>query len=372
MKLFKIVVTGGPSAGKTTAMSWIQNAFTKLGYTVLFVPETATEFITGGVAPWTCGTNLDYQIVQMRLQLEKERLFEQAARTMRAEKILLVCDRGALDNKAYMNEEEYAAVLKDCGQTEEQLLHRYDAVFHLVTAAKGAEQFYTMENNAARYESVENAARVDDLLIAAWQGHPHLRVIDNTVDFDRKLRRLIGEIRAFLGEPDAYGAERKFLIAYPDPRWLEKLGQDRRVEIEQAYLPTVNDERLRIRKWEENGQASYYKTRRRQVNGKRLEVEERLTHRGYQEMMEEAGEDVHPLRKTRYSLHYDGQFLKLDLYPFWQDRAVVKIELSEENAAVNLPPELTLIREVTDDKAYKDYMLAETRPGEEEETKSEE
>ena len=55
MEITKIVITGGPCAGKTTAMSWIQSNFTKLGYTVLFVPETATELITGGVAPWTCG-----------------------------------------------------------------------------------------------------------------------------------------------------------------------------------------------------------------------------------------------------------------------------------------------------------------------------
>lgn len=59
MNIHKIVITGGPCAGKTTAMSWIQNAFTKRGYRVLFVPETATELITGGVAPWTCGTNLE-------------------------------------------------------------------------------------------------------------------------------------------------------------------------------------------------------------------------------------------------------------------------------------------------------------------------
>ena len=59
MEISKIVITGGPCAGKSTAMSWIQNAFTQLGYTVLFVPETATELITGGVAPWTCGTNAE-------------------------------------------------------------------------------------------------------------------------------------------------------------------------------------------------------------------------------------------------------------------------------------------------------------------------
>ena len=358
MKLTKIVITGGPSAGKTTAMSWVQNAFSKLGYTVLFVPETATEFITGGVAPWTCGTNLDYQKVQMTLQLEKERLFEQAARTMRADKILIVCDRGAIDNRSYMNDEEFAAVLRDCGKTEEELLLGYDAVFHLVSAAKGAEEFYTYANNAARYETVSQAVELDDRLIAAWKGHPHHYVIDNSVELREKLKNLIAAIRHFLGEPDPFEIERKFLIETPDLAWLESLPGCRRVEIEQCYLPTVSDERLRIRKWVENGQAIYYKTRRRWVNGHRIEVEERLTQRAYLEMLQEAGPETQPLRKTRYSINYDGQLLKLDLYPFWQDQAVVKIELSEDDGEVRLPPELKLIREVTGEREYKDYALA--------------
>lgn len=43
----RIVITGGPCAGKTTAMSWIQNAFTEKGYLVLFVDETATQLSRG-------------------------------------------------------------------------------------------------------------------------------------------------------------------------------------------------------------------------------------------------------------------------------------------------------------------------------------
>ena len=186
-KIHKIVLTGGPCAGKTTGMSWIQNAFVKLGYRVLFVPETATELITGGVAPDTCGTNLTYQLCQMHLQLEKERVFEAAARSMAGEKILIVCDRGALDNKAYMTGEEFAQVLAGLGTNEIELRDNYDAVFHLVTAAKGAEEFYTTANNAARRETPEEAAALDDKLISAWTGHPHLRVIDNSSNFEDKM-----------------------------------------------------------------------------------------------------------------------------------------------------------------------------------------
>ncbi len=195
----KIVITGGPCAGKTTAMEWIQEAFTQRGFKVLFVPETATELITGGVAPWTCGTNCEYQKCQMKLQLEKEKLFHQAATTMPEEKILIVCDRGALDNRAYMNDEEFSEVLKTIGKTEEELRSGYDAVFHLITAAKGETEFYTTANNSARTETVEEAALMDDKLIAAWTGHPYFKMIAHSHEFEDKMHRLIAEISTFLG-----------------------------------------------------------------------------------------------------------------------------------------------------------------------------
>ena len=247
MEITKIVITGGPCAGKTTAMSWIQSNFTKLGYTVLFVPETATELITGGVTPWTCGSNVDYQKCQMKLQLEKEKIFAQGAATMPVEKVLIVCDRGALDNKAYMTDLDFSCVLKAVGCNEVELRDNYDAVFHLVTAAKGAEKFYTTANNAARTETVEQAAALDDKLIAAWTGHPHLRIIDNASDFEDKLKRLIAEISSFLGEPEPYEIERKFLIEYPDVSALEKLPNCQRVEIIQTYLTAPDGEESRVR-----------------------------------------------------------------------------------------------------------------------------
>lgn len=302
MDITKIVITGGPCAGKTTAMSWIQSHFTKMGYRVLFVPETATELITGGVAPWTCGTNAEYQKCQMKLQLEKEKIFQQAAATMPVEKILIVCDRGALDNKAYMDELEFTCVLDSLGCNEVELRDNYDAVFHLVTAAKGAEQFYTTANNTARTETVEQAAALDDKLISAWTGHPHLRIIDNATDFENKLKRLMVEISSFLGEPEPLEIERKFLIEYPDVDALEKLPNCQRVEIIQTYLTAPEGEETRVRQRGIDGNYIYFQTTKRLVTDvKRVEVERRLSKDEYLRLLMEADPACRPIRKTRYA-----------------------------------------------------------------------
>ena len=363
MDVTKIVLTGGPCAGKTTALSWIQNAFSDLGYRVLFVPETATELITGGVTPGTCGRNLDFQICQMRLQLEKERVFEYAASTMRDEKLLIVCDRGAMDNRAYMSDLEFSQVLEALGTDEIQLRDSYDAVFHMVTAAKGAEKFYTTANNEARSETPEQAAALDDRLIAAWTGHPHLRVIDNSTDFNDKLKRLIAEIRSFLGEPEPMEIERKFLIEYPDLRWLESLPNCRKVDIIQTYLTTRPGDELRVRQRGENGSYIYFKTLKRRITDTvRTEIEQRLSQKEYLRLLMDADPEKRPIRKTRWCLTWENQYFEIDVYPFWKDRAIVELELADEQAEIRFPKELKVIREVTDDPAYQNSALAAARP----------
>ena len=203
MSITKIVITGGPCAGKTTAMSRVQKEFTQRGYRVLFIPETATELKTGGISAETCGSVTEFQRALMHLQLYKEEVFEEAAAVMDDRKILIVCDRGVMDGKVYMEEREFARALKDLGANETEMRDRYDAVFHLVTAAKGASDHYTTENNAVRTETPEEAAILDDKLISAWTGHPHLYLIDATENFEDKMRRLIDEIASFLGETEA-------------------------------------------------------------------------------------------------------------------------------------------------------------------------
>ena len=229
----------------------------------------------------------------------------------------------------------------------------------MVTAARGAEQFYTRENNKARYESVSEAVALDARLVASWEKHPHLRIIDNSVDFNHKLRRLIAEIRLALGEPEPLEIERKFLVAYPDVQWLASMPDCRRVEISQMFLPAKEGEELRIRRREENGSTIYYKTLKRRVaEHKRIEIEERLTQGEYLSLMMDAEPGARPLNKTRYCLTYEGQYFEIDLYPFWRDRALVEIELSDRDDEIRMPEGLKVIREVTGDPAYKNAALA--------------
>lgn len=359
MKISKIVITGGPCAGKTTAMNWVQNAFTNRGYMVLFVPETATELISGGVAPWTCSSNGEYQKCQLRLQNEKEKIFEYAARTMNSEKILIVCDRGALDNKAYMNDAEFAAALDYIGSNEIEQRDSYDAVFHLVTAAKGAVEFYTTANNNARTETPEQAAALDDKLIAAWTGHPHLRIIDNSTGFEEKMKRLISEISFFLGEPLPFEIERKFLIEYPDLKALEAMPNCQKVEISQTYLKSEGDEEVRIRQRGSHGHYLYYEARKRPVSSmKRIEIERRLSQEEYLARLMDADPEKRPIRKDRYCFTDNNQYFEVDVYPFWKDQAILEIELSDPEDEIRFPEFLKLIREVTDDENYKNAALA--------------
>lgn len=364
VQITRIVVTGGPCAGKTTGMTRIKKEFEKRGYRVLFVPETATELIGGGVAPWTCGSNLDYQKCQVRLQKEKESVFEEAARSMDAEKVLIICDRGVLDNKAYMSQEEFDAVMRSLNTNEVAERDRYDAVIHMVTAAKGAAEAYVMSE--VRTETPEQAAALDDRLIAAWTGHPHLRVVDNSTGFDEKLHRVVAEIASFLGEPEPTEIERKFLIKYPDLLRLEDLPNCSKVDMIQTYLKDQSDgTEVRVRQRGQDGNYMCYRTEKRRISDmSRVEVDRRIDIREYVAALMDADPERRPVHKTRYCLAENDLYYEIDIYPEWHKQAILEIELRSEDEEVVMPEGIVVIREVTDDRAYSNYEMAKHMPEE--------
>ena len=212
----KIVLTGGPCAGKTTALVRVIEHFTSLGFKVFTIPEVPTLFSQAGVDYTTPNRGFFYEEEKATLltQLELEDHFARMAEASGMPAII-VCDRGTMDISAYMEPALWDRLTKDVGTTTPELRdERYDAVLHLVSAADGAEQFYTTANNKERRESSDEeglrmARELDKKVIAAWTGHPHLRVINNHENFEAKIHRVLKEISNVLGLAQPITEERK-------------------------------------------------------------------------------------------------------------------------------------------------------------------
>jgi CYTH domain-containing protein len=174
------------------------------------------------------------------------------------------------------------------------------------------------------------------------------------------MRNLLREISSFLGEPQPYEIERKFLIKYPN---IDSITNPTLtcVDIIQTYLePTKKDEEIRIRQRGSNGNYTYTKTIKRTLSPiKRVETEKRITKDQYLELLMSSDTKKKQIRKTRYCMVYQNHYFEIDIYPFWKDKAIMEVELISENEEILFPPEIEIIKEVTHDEQYKNHNLAD-------------
>ncbi len=131
------------------------------------------------------------------------------------------------------------------------------------------------------------------------------------------------------------------------------------MEIVQTYLKSDNGDEVRVRQRGYDGNYIYFQTIKRRVSDiKRIEIERRLSEREYLKLLMNTDTTKRQIRKDRYCLTYDNQYFEIDIYPFWKDKAIAEIELSDENAEVRFPKEIKKIDEVTNNEAYKNASLA--------------
>lgn len=198
----KIVLTGGPCAGKSSALKAVKEHLVQKGYIVYIIHETATELIKSGVD--NKRNQRIFQPAHVELQIAKEDIIESIAEKEYGfpmwHKIIFLCDRGAIDAHAFCSDEDFAYVQRYTGYYEEDMLNRYDAVFHLDTAPKSS---YTLANNEARSETPSEAQEVNERNFRVWKRHPYLVRIGNEDSFDKKIEKLLHAIDIFLGETKA-------------------------------------------------------------------------------------------------------------------------------------------------------------------------
>ncbi len=183
----KIVITGGPSGGKTTLIEALQK---EMGSVVAIVPEAASILYRGGFPRIKSRAGLFHaQHAIYNVQKELEDLIE--AEHPKAK--LVICDRGSLDSIAYWpkSENHFFKTLKTTRRKE---LIRYRWVIHLDTASRP----YYDTSNPIRTESFNEATQLNEKIKKAWAGHPHRLVVSQNKDFMSKMTLSLEVIRAIL------------------------------------------------------------------------------------------------------------------------------------------------------------------------------
>lgn len=196
MDIVKIVFTGGPCAGKTTLINSVQNYLRESGYKVIVVPETASLLIDAGINYKLLNNVISFQKFILKMQLFNERLAFDAAKT-KNDKVIILYDRGALDNKAYCNDYRiFDNILSEENVKELEKLDDYNMVINLITLADCNPSKY--ENNKQREETKEEAKELDKKTSSAWTGHRNIKIINTSISSEQVFKEVKKEINNLL------------------------------------------------------------------------------------------------------------------------------------------------------------------------------
>lgn len=358
----KILFTGGPCSGKTTFTSRAEEIFAERGYRVIIDHESATDLISGGISPATMGM-YEFQKYCVGLQLKKEEICMRAAQEIQGDKVLIFIDRGLPDDLAYVGEEAFAEILKEFNIKIDEMNSRYDLVVHLVTSAKGKEEAYTYANNSARYESIEDARKMDDLALDAYKEHPNRVIIDNETDFELKMRKAIQAVFEYLGDEKPVEKFYKYLVEV-DEDMLNKIKAEQNysnVHIEQYYLTSTNGIERRIRKRVRNGNELYsYSEARYLSTNERIKSDKVLSSRQYYDYNSEIDHNLKPINKERHSFINNNLFYKLDIFDFDETEGLLSVQVGEGDE-IKLPEYIKVVKDVTNNEHFKNYYLAQSQ-----------
>ncbi len=157
--------------------------------------------------------------------------------------------------------------------------------------------------------------------------------------------------------------ERKYLILRPDEAQLRPLCSAV-YDMEQTYLKSREGVTARVRR-RVGEREEFFRTEKERCTDRTCVERERIIDRGeYERLLLQKADDALTICKRRYCLPYGGFTFEIDIYPFWQRFAVMEVELESEEQQFTLPAQITVVREVTDDRRMKNAALARHIPDE--------
>ncbi|CAG9815379.1 unnamed protein product [Phaedon cochleariae] len=371
--LYKLVLTGGPCGGKTTGQARLCTFFENLGWKVFRVPETASILLSGGIkfADLNVDEAVKFQEHLLKTMLQIEDTFFELGKTSKRN-CLIICDRGAMDASAFIAREKWENIMSDNTWNSVELRdNRYNQIIHMVSAAKGAEEFYSIEDHNCRSEDVELARELDTKAAASWVGHPYFDVIDNSTNFEGKMRRMIGSVCHKIGIDTGdrllkNSRKHKFLVEGPLPQD-SAFPPFQDFEVVHNYLQSNSPNQVRLRKRGQKGHYSYIHTVRRQnqPGGQVIEVKTQIGHRDYINLLTQKDNSHFTIYKRRRCFIHNNQYFQLDIYEqpsHPRCRGMIFLEtysaLEIDQLPKTLPSFLNIKKEVTGNADYSMYNLS--------------
>ena len=159
--------------------------------------------------------------------------------------------------------------------------------------------------------------------------------------------------------------ERKYIIEKPVFSLIRNMPESTESEILQIYLPSESEETRRIRRRVYKDKTLCYETRKIRIDGMSCtEIEREITPDEFSALSQSIKEGTTPINKTRYTFDYEGQTFEIDIYPQWQNTAIMETELESREKRVEIPSFIKIIREVTGNKAYSNAAMSREFPKE--------
>jgi len=355
--------------GKSTSLSHISDRLRSLGFRVFVVPEAATIVITGGglwkdYKEMNPDQSLAFEGNLMKTKMALENAFYSLAEASH-EPSVIICDRGTMDTAAYLPRASFEILLDEFGWNVMNIRdRRYDAVLHLVSAAIGAEKFYTLENNLTRTETIDEARALDFKILNAWVGHPVIHIIDNSTGFDQKIKRVVSRVCQVVGAPKPANLKRKYLIANSN---VEIPVQYEQFEVEQTYLikPREEEGYNFIRRRGQNGSYHYNISLMRRIPGNEEQnciTERQISGREYVALLAQADPNRITVKKRVKCFIYKNQYFQLSTF-LEPDNGltILETETDNMNQKPDLPSWLKAVHEVTEDPTYTTYLIAKKK-----------
>ncbi len=342
--IYRIVLTGGPCAGKTTVLVKIIERFTDRGFLVYTLPETPTLFMNASVNFLTEDKTYFYNIEKsiLKFQIQMENTFYELARSV-DRPVIIIADRGTMDISAYMDKNMWQAMLDELSLSEVAIRDaRYDAVIHMVTAASGAEAFYTTENNTARHEGLELAREIDSRILNAWTGHQNLRVVDNNLDFDEKIGQCLSTIASIIGDHATGTTRHKYYVSIEG-----EVPYGIVTDIYEYALTTDAPGGMKVRKRGTAGNYVYFLTYHAESeDGRLVEVERLISPDEFITYLRQAASQD-PVHKRRTSFVWARQSFNIDVYVSPErEYATLYVLLGSDGEEVKVPHFVKIIEQL--------------------------